>query len=214
MFQGNVYLVDDDARVRTALTNLLESRGFTVFSFGSADLFLDRDHSDAPSCLVLDLRMPVMNGLQLQQALQTKTSLPIIFISAHGNIPSTVKAMKAGAIEFLEKPVNSEALIEAVKGALALAADQKKREAIRSRLQERYRTLTSREREVLPLVVGGFLNKQAAAHLGIAEVTFEVHKRNVISKMNADSIADLVRIAAQLGIQPLTPSMLATESAR
>lgn len=214
MSQGNVYLVDDDARVRTALTNLLESHGFTVLAFDSAERFLTRNHSDTPGCLILDLRMPVMNGLQLQQVLQTTTTLPIIFISAHGDIPSTVKAMKAGAIEFLEKPVNSEALIEGVKNALALAADQKKSEAIKGRLQERYRTLTSREREVLPLVVGGFLNKQAAAHLCIAEVTFEVHKRNVISKMNAHSIADLVRIAAELGIQPLTPAMIATESAK
>jgi FixJ family two-component response regulator len=207
MSQGNVFLVDDDARVRKALTNLLEAQAFSVLSFGSAQEFLRYDRGDAPGCLILDLRLPSVGGLQLQEMMKGDACMPIIFISAYGDIPSTVKAMKAGAVEFLEKPVKSNDLLAAVQVALSLATEKRISLSFKTKLQERYETLTSRERDVLPLVIGGHLNKQAAAILSIAEVTLEVHKRNVLQKMGAPSIAELVRMAARLEIQPKTPGI-------
>ncbi len=212
MSQGKVFLIDDDVRVRKALTNLLESQGFSVTSFGSAQEFLRHDLGDGPGCLVLDLRMPAVGGLQLQEMMKGDACMPIIFISAYGDVSSTVKAMKAGAVEFLEKPVKSEDFLAAVQSALSLAMEKRISLSYKAKLQERYDSLTGRERDVLPLVIGGHLNKQAAAILSIAEVTFEVHKRNLLQKMGAPSIAELVRMAAQLEIRPKTPEMALSES--
>jgi len=214
MPDARLFVVDDDIRARTALTNQLEARGFSVRSFASAEEFLHHERGEGPSCLILDLRLPSVNGLQLQERLQQETFLPIIFISGHGDIPSTVRAMKGGAVEFLEKPIKADVLVAAVHSALNLAVQEKLSRDVLAGLEKRYATLTSRERDVLPLVIGGHLNKQAAAILSIAEVTLEVHKRNVLQKMGAQSIADLVRISAQLKIQPKTPEMTMPTTAK
>jgi len=194
-----IYLVDDDSRVREALTEHLASLGMEVVSFGSAAEYLDYSRSDAAACLILDLELPGINGLDLQEQLAAETSPQIVFISGHGDIPSSVRAMKAGALEFLTKPVDEAALIAAVHAALARDRHLRKHHAELAELRERFSSLTPREREVLPLVVGGLLNKQAAAVLGIAEVTLQLHRSQIMQKMAADSFADLVRMAERGG---------------
>lgn len=197
-----VYIVDDDSRVREALSELLTSLEIKNFTFGSAEEYLAFVRSDVAACLVLDVHLPELSGLDLQQRLASGPSPPIVFISGRGDVPSTVRAMKAGAIEFLTKPIDPGALIPAIHAALALDLEKRKKLAGLECLQNRFALLTPREKEVLPLVVAGMLNKQAANLLGITEVTLQVHRGQIMRKMEASSFADLVRMAEKLGIGP------------
>lgn len=198
-----VYVVDDDASVRTALKRLLGSVGFACQTFGTADEFLRTPRTDGPQCLVLDLRLPGTSGLDVQRELSgLERPVPIIFITGHGDIPVTVRAMKAGASEFLTKPLREQELLEAIRKAL-----DRDREALRKRseatgLRRRYDELTPRERQVMRLVVTGLLNKQVAAELGISEKTVKVHRAQVMQKMHARSLAELVRMADHLPPSP------------
>jgi len=197
-----VFVVDDDHRVREALSSLLSSAGFQVEVFGSAAEFLEFEKPDAPACLVLDLQLPGISGLELQQQLLDGDAAPIIFISGHGDIPSSVRAIKAGAIEFLSKPFDDQELLRAIHAAIDQdrMARQKRSELVE--LQRRYKLLTPREREVLPFVVAGFANKQTGADLGTSEITIAVHRGQIMRKMAAKSLAELVRMADKLGIPP------------
>jgi FixJ family two-component response regulator len=198
--QPIVFIVDDDVSVRESLELLIQNEGWQPEVFASAQEFLDRPRSAAPSCLVLDISLPGVNGLELQKRIAVEgTYLPIIFITGCGDVPKTVQAMKAGAVEFLTKPLNDAVLLRAVRQALersrlALAHDVEMQE-----LRERYASLTPREREVMALVVSGLLNKQVGGELGISEITVKAHRGQVMQKMKANSLADLVRMAAQLG---------------
>ncbi len=195
-----VYVVDDDPRVREALSELLASLKIEHVTFGSAAEYLAYVRTDTSSCLVLDVQMPEISGLDLQRQLTGESPPPIIFISGHGDIPSTVRAMKAGATEFLTKPIDPEALVAAIRAAFTKDLDQRQKTAGMILLRGRFASLTPREREVLPLIAGGMLNKQAAAVLGITEVTLQVHRGQIMRKMEAESFADLVRMAGRLGI--------------
>lgn len=197
-----VFVVDDDQRVREALSSLINSVGLRVAAFGSAVEFLESEKPDAPACLILDLELPGINGLQLEQELAGGDSPPIVFITGHGDVPSSVRAMKAGAIEFLSKPFGERELLEAIDAAIVMdrAARQKRLEL--AGLQTRYSLLTPREREVLPFVVAGYANKQTAAGLGISEITIGVHRGQIMRKMGTRSLAELVRMADKLGIAP------------
>jgi FixJ family two-component response regulator len=199
-----VFIVDDDHRVREALSSLISSLQLRVASFGSAAEFLESDKPDAPACLILDLQLPDLSGLELQRKLAGIDAPPIVFITGHGDIPSSVKAMKAGAIEFLSKPFSEEDLLKAIDAALAVdrAARQKRSEL--AELQQHYSLLTPREREVLPFVVAGFANKQTAADLGTSEITIGVHRGQIMRKMRARSLAELVRMADKLGVSRAT----------
>jgi len=198
---GNVvYLVDDDPRVREGLKNLFDSVDMMMLTFSSASDYLEHLRVDDAACLILDLQMPSIGGLELQSRLAQEGSPPIIFITGHGNIPSTVKAMKAGAIEFLTKPVDTEALLAAVSTAFARDRLLRDQRAVLSALEKKFALLSPREREVLPLVVKGLLNKQAAAVLGIKEVTLQIHRSQIMQKMAAGSLAELVRMAGRLSI--------------
>lgn len=194
-----VFVVDDDPAVLKSLSRLLRADQLTVVTFGSAQEFLERHDPSAPGCLVLDMAMPRLNGLELQEALATKGSaVPIIFLTGHGDIPMSVQAMKRGAVDFLTKPVNDDDLIKAVRAALA-----KDRIARRARnelddIQERLATLTPREREVLTHVVSGQLNKQIANDLGTVEKTIKVHRARVMEKMKVQSVAELVRLTERV----------------
>lgn len=198
-----VYVVDDDQSIREALDSLIRSTGMKVETFASAREFLSYKHLNIPSCLILDIRMPELSGLDLQQRMsKVNIDIPIIFITGHGDIPTSVRAMKAGAVEFLTKPFNDQELLDAI--AQTIEHDQTafslRRE--KSELRIRYDSLTPREREVMALVVSGLLNKQIAAELGTSEITVKVHRAQVMLKMQADSLADLVRISEKLGIPP------------
>lgn len=195
-----VFVVDDDFRVREALTSLISSVGLRVAVFNSATQFLESEKPDAPACLVLDLQLPGTNGLELQRQLVTGDAPPIIFISGHGDIPSSVRAMKAGAVEFLSKPFNDQELLQAIDAAIARDRAARQRRSELAELQRHYDLLTPREREVLPFVVAGCANKVTAAELGTAEITIGVHRGQIMRKMAAKSLADLVRMADQLGI--------------
>jgi RNA polymerase sigma factor (sigma-70 family) len=199
---STVFLIDDDASVRRALTRLIKSAGYQVQAFGSAREFLDQNvTADDPACLVLDVRMPGLNGLDLQRELQRRnTNLPIIFVTGHGDIPMSVKAMKAGAVDFLPKPVNDADLLNAVEQALARATRQGSEREQLEEIRQRLETLTPREREVLEHVVSGQLNKQIASDLGTVEKTVKVHRARVMEKMGVQSLAELVRIAERAGI--------------
>jgi FixJ family two-component response regulator len=194
-----IFVVDDDNRVREALSSLVESAGFRVATFASAAEFLESEKPDSPACLVLDLELPGSSGLELQQEL-AGNGPPIVFITGHGDIPSSVRAMKAGAIEFLPKPFSEKELLQAIDAAIVhdRAARHKRLEL--AELQKRYALLTPREREVLPLVVAGLLNKQTAAELGTREITIRVHRGQIMRKMAASSLAELVRMADKLGV--------------
>jgi FixJ family two-component response regulator len=198
-----VLLVDDDASVRRAMTRLIKSAGYNVQAFASARDFLDyrRGADERLSCLVLDVRMPGLSGLDLQHELHAmNTLLPIIFITGHGDIPMSVKAIKDGAVDFLPKPVKDSVLLNAIEQALARAAlEHGERQEVES-LQERLNTLTPREREVMSLVVRGLLNKQIAFELGTVEKTVKVHRARVMEKMKAQSLPELVRIAERIGV--------------
>lgn len=201
--QGLVYVVDDDPRVREALDELLAAWGLRSVSFASCADYLSFERDDAPACLILDVELPDINGLDFQRQIASEAHPPIVFLTGHGNIPSSVRAIKGGAVDFLTKPVGEEALLAAVWAGLE--KDRHGREAAAGEvlLRARLATLTPREREVLPLVVSGLLNKQAAAELGISDVTLEIHRRRIMQKMQAASLADLVRMAASLRI-PVT----------
>ena len=197
-----VFIVDDDHRVREALASLISSVGLRVEGFGSAAEFLESEKPDAPACLVLDLQLPGTSGLELQQQLADGDAPPIIFITGHGDIPSTVRAMKAGAIEFLSKPFDDEELLRAIHAAIDQDRIARQKRSELDELQRRYNLLTPREREVLPFVVAGFANKQTGADLGTSEITIGVHRGQIMRKMNARSLAELVRMADKLGIAP------------
>jgi FixJ family two-component response regulator len=200
-----VFIVDDDVRMREALCNLLESHGMRAVAYGSAGEYVRADKPDSPAALILDVELPDINGLDLQKQIANVDHPPIIFITGHGDIPSSVRAIKHGAVDFLTKPFSDDDLMNAVQAGLAQDRQARLDRAEMAAMRERHATLTPREREVLPLVVSGLLNKQAAAELGISEVTLQVHRRNVMQKMGAASLADLVRIAEKLQI-PVTHS--------
>jgi FixJ family two-component response regulator len=195
-----VFVVDDDYRVREALSSLLASVGLRVVTFGSSAEFLESERPDSPSCLILDLELPDVNGLELQRELAAGNSPPIVFITGHGDIASSVRAMKAGAVEFLPKPFGEQELLRAIDAAIVLDREARRTRSELAELQKHYDLLTPREREVLPFVVAGFANKQTAADLGTSEITIGVHRGQIMHKMGARSLAELVRMADKLGI--------------
>jgi FixJ family two-component response regulator len=195
-----VYVLDDDYRVREALTGLLTSVGFRVEVFASAADYLKFKKPDSPACLVLDLQLPGMSGLDLQREIAGGDAPAIVFVTGHGDVPSSVRAMKAGAIEFLLKPFDDQELLQAIDAAIAQDREARLKRTELAELQRRYALLTPREREVLPFVVAGLLNKQTAAELGNSEITIQVHRGQIMRKMAASSLADLVKMAGKLGI--------------
>lgn len=196
-----VFVVDDDISVRESLELLIHSKGWQVETFVSAQEFLERPRAMVPSCLLLDVSLPGLNGLELQKRIATeRTEMPIIFITGYGNIPMSVQAMKAGAVEFLTKPFNDEALLTAIEAALARSQTALAAELELQALRECYAALTPREREVMALVVAGLLNKQVGYELGISEITVKAHRGKMMEKMKAGSVADLVKKAAKLHI--------------
>jgi len=196
-----VYLIDDDTQVREGLANLLQSVGLQVEAFATTTEFLARARQDIPQCLVLDVRLQGVSGLDLQaQLLSANINIPIIFITGHADIPMTVKAMKAGAIEFLTKPIREQDLLDAVQTALDSNRSRRKKEQMVAELQSRIESLTSREREVMTLVTMGRMNKQVAAEIGLSEITVKVYRHNVMKKMGAKSLPELVRMAESLAI--------------
>jgi len=198
-----VFIVDDDAAVRASIQDLLESLGLRSESFETAEQFLRSKRSDGPSCLVLDVRLPGVNGLDFQCRLaDAGFQIPIIFITGHGDIPMTVKAMKSGAVEFLTKPFLDRDLLDAIHQALARDQAARQRRSDLAELRERYETLTAREREVMGLVISGMLNKQIAAELGNSEVTVKIQRGHVMKKMKAGSLAELVKMAGLLELPP------------
>jgi FixJ family two-component response regulator len=205
-----VIIVDDDFRVREAISDLLASRSLETVAFKSAAEYLRFGDPNVPCCLVLDVSLPDIDGLELQNTIAPMPHPPIVFISGHGDIPSSVRAMKAGAIDFLTKPLNEESLLEAINVALIRDRESRHNRAELTRLEDRYASLTPREREVLPLVVSGLLNKQAAAELGISAVTLQIHRSKVMQKMRARSVADLVRMAGRLSIPTPDPHNIKT----
>lgn len=198
-----VFIIDDDTSVRASIQDLLESVGLHSESFGKAEEFFRNKRPDGPSCLVLDVRLPGVNGLDFQRQLaDAGVQIPIIFITGHGDIPMTVKAMKSGAVEFLTKPFVDRDLLDAIHQALDRDRATRQKRAELAELRERYETLTSREREVMGLVVSGLLNKQIAAELGNSEVTVKIQRGRVMKKMKAGSLAELVKMAGLLGVRP------------
>jgi FixJ family two-component response regulator len=194
-----VFIVDDDISVRESLELLIRSEGWQPETFASAQEFLDRPRSFIPSCLLLDYSLPGLNGLELQERIATaRTDLPIIFITGHGDVPMTVKAMKAGAVEFLTKPFSDDVLVDAIRKAIEHSRAALTLEGEMQVLRDRYASLSQRERQVMELVVSGRLNKQAGGDLGISEITVKAHRVKVMQKMKADSLADLVKMAERL----------------
>lgn len=200
-----IFIVDDDARVREALAELLESLGWQSVTFAVAADYVACAKPDLPACLILDVELPDVNGLEFQRQLSSDVHPPIVFLTGHGDIPSSVRAIQGGAVDFLTKPVGESDLIAAVRAAIQRDREQRAARAEMAELVRRLSALTPREREVLPLVVSGLLNKQAAAELGISEITLEIHRSKIMHKMEATSFADLVRIAEKLQI-PITHS--------
>jgi FixJ family two-component response regulator len=200
-----VFIVDDDQHMREALCELLTPMGLRALGFGSAAEYGDFPRPDLPACLVLDVDLPDINGLEFQEQIADGDHPPIVFITGHGDIPSSVRAMKGGAIDFLIKPFHKSELMEAIHAAIGQDRVSRLERTELTKLQQRFSGLTPREREVLPLVASGLLNKQAAAALGISEVTLQIHRGRIMQKMKAASLADLVRIAEKLEI-PITHS--------
>jgi FixJ family two-component response regulator len=197
--RSTIFVVDDDASVRDAIGNLLESVGMKAESFASAEEFLNAERPEVPGCLVLDVRLPGRGGMEFQDDLAKEgIRIPIVFITGHGDIPMTSRAMKAGAVDFLTKPFQKKELHAAIQQAVEKDRIRRDEQAGLAGLQARYETLTGREREVMRLVVAGLMNKQAASELGLSEITVKVHRGRVMQKMEADSLADLVRMAERL----------------
>ena len=201
-----VAIIDDEASVRKSLARMLQAKGLVALAFPSAQEFLESPQSDVVSCVISDLRLPGLDGLGLQRRLHAKLPhLSMVFITGHGDIPASVSAMKAGAVDFLTKPFREEDLLRAIHAAIAQDREARRKRGNLAALNERFSSLTPREREVLPLVVSGLLNKQAAAELGISEVTIQIHRSNIMKKMGAESLAELVRMTGTLEI-PITHS--------
>ena len=198
-----VFIVDDDISVRESLEALIGFEGWKPETFESAEEFLGRPRTSEPSCLILDVSLPDLNGLDLQKIIAAdRADMPIIFITGHGDIPMSVQAMKAGAIEFLTKPIDDEALLSAIRHAIERSSAAQDHESEMRELQDRYASLTPRESEVMELVVSGLLNKQVGLKLGISEITVKAHRGKVTEKMRADSVADLVKMGVKLGLAP------------
>jgi FixJ family two-component response regulator len=206
-----VFIIDDDLSMRRALTNLFQSVGLEVEAFGSAPEMLQTKLPDVASCLVLDIRLPGLSGLDLQTELaRVNIHIPIVFITGHGDIPMTVRAMKSGAVDFLTKPFRDQDLLDAVVAAIGRDRERREVEKTVADLQSLFEALTSREREVLALVASGLMNKQIAAELGLAEITVKIHRGHVMKKMGARSLADLIRMAETLGIRWTKPPGIQT----
>jgi FixJ family two-component response regulator len=204
--QPIVLVVDDDPSMRRALTNLFESVGLRVEAFGSAPEILQSGPPEVPSCLVLDIRLPGLSGLDLQADLaKANIHTPIIFITGHGDIPMTVRAMKGGAVDFLTKPVRDQEILDAVQAAIERDRKHRDLEKTVSNFRSRFESLSSRERDVLCLVTSGLMNKQVATELGLAEITVKIYRGHIMRKMGAKSLAELVRMAEALGIQRTKP---------
>jgi len=201
MTQPMVFVVDDDASMRGAVSNLIRSVGFQVEAFTSAQEFLASTRPDTPCCLILDVRLPQVSGLDIQAELtKAQIHIPIIFVTGHGDVPMSVKAMKAGAVEFLTKPFRDQDLLDAVKVALERSRVSRINEKAISELKTKFQTLTPREQQVMAWVTGGYLNKQIAAEIGVTEITVKVHRGNVMRKFGTKSLAELVKMADILGI--------------
>lgn len=199
--ESSVFVVDDDISVRTALERLLKSVGLTVKTFSSAREFLDQATPEWSGCLIVDLRMPGMSGLDLQDQLSARQlCLPVIFLTGYGTVPASVRAMKAGAVDFLQKPVDDQTLLDAVQKALEADCRARLNQAERKAVQQRLSSLTPREYEVLTHIISGRLNKQVAAQLGTTEKTIKVHRARIMEKLQCDSLAELVRLAEKAGI--------------
>ena len=197
-----VFVVDDDISVRESLELLIRSAGWQAETFESGQEFLSRPRASVPSCLLLDVTLPGLSGLELQQQLAERTDMPIIFITGHGDIPMTVRAMKAGAAEFLTKPLRDDVLVNAIRDALDRSRAARRADAELQTLRTCYESLTPREREVMVRVTAGMLNKQVGSDLGISEITVKAHRGQVMRKMKAESLPDLVTMSARLGLQP------------
>jgi FixJ family two-component response regulator len=201
MPSATVFVIDDDANVRAAIQGLLKSAGLRCVGFATAEKFLEEEHSGGPSCLIVDVSLPGISGLEFQERMKKAgRQIPIVFITGHGDIPMSVKAMKAGALEFLTKPFDDNDLLSAVEQALERDSASRQAQAQMDVLRSRYQELTPREREVMALVVTGLLNKQVAAELGTSEITIKVHRARIMNKMKAGSLAELVRMAESLGV--------------
>jgi FixJ family two-component response regulator len=200
---ATVYIIDDDDSIRAAIQGLLKSVGLRSKSFANADEFLGSEHPNGPGCMILDVRLPGLSGLDVQRTMaEAGIQIPIIFITGHGDIPMTVKAMKSGAVEFLTKPFRDQDLLDAIQQALDRDRINRQQQSETSELESRYRILSAREREVMALVVSGLLNKQIASELGTSEITVKIHRRQVMRKMEAGSLADLVRFAEKIKLRP------------
>jgi FixJ family two-component response regulator len=206
--QPIVFVIDDDASMRRALTNLFQSVGLDVESFGSAPEMLQSKLPDVASCLVLDIRLPGVSGLDFQTELaKANIHIPIIFMTGHGDIPMTVRAMKGGAVDFLTKPFRDQDMLDAALAAIERDRNRREAEKIVANVQALFETLTSREREILALVASGLMNKQVAAEIGLAEITVKIHRGHIMKKMRARSLADLIRMAETLGIRRAKPGV-------
>ena len=201
-----VFVVDDDVSVRESLELLIRNEGWQAVTFQSAQEFLAHARVIAPSCLVLDVTLPGLSGLDLQKRIIDRTDMPIIFITGYGDVPMTVQAMKAGAVEFLTKPFSADVLVDAIRNAIEHSRTTLAHEAEMRALRQRYASLTPREQQVMALVVAGLLNKQVGSDLGISEITVKAHRGSVMRKMEADSLADLVTMAARLRLPPRSPA--------